>query len=730
MTKYTKNNKDEIYFLNDKNIAQSLSDDISFNPIPSLSLLNTVNDNLIEKIDNDIQNISSDLSANNGEFIIGIKQEFGKLSSITTSKLTDDFIDNEKISISKISGLTNSLDDLSSNYVKKSGDNIDSLLINNNLSVDGQIINKNISTDTEGNVTIQGNYSDEKHGSLNLNFEDGLDDIKINDKPLFETLQELSSTTINSLNKELTNIRKEYLLSSKFKTSEIYNDKGFVTGGQLSARYVTTSKGTPIIEISLDSNKQEIDCTAFIKDGMISEVKVEDGNLIITWNTDSVKDPTKIPLSQLANIYKWGSGIKESDFNINIDDSIVVTHDQFEDTETYVEQLKTNIINELSNNIKYSLACLKHTVKFDGIIEHYESGCTFKELFDSNTDYNGLKGSVRNNSLYKVNILENNKYNISSVFEVEGLSFTNSDYLFISEKTDENQIPTDVLKLSSIYVIKTGVSKIDFDTEIFDRISVDNKLSNWCSDLSSVIDTKTSVSSDNGLLLGLSIKNISEKDYHDLVISRHIDLSTLYIVSSDVTNVHGERIINLHNPIELSDAVNKKYVDEHDNELSNWCSDLSSVIDTKTSVSSDNGLLLGLSIKNISEKDYHDLAISGHIDPSTLYIVSSDIINAYGVRIINVADPVDFNDATNKTYVDNKLLNLVQICTNLTNSVQQSNNNVNTLKNNNSNIIRSINQDTSLSVLLTDETDLENKISNSDIIRALQIILKNINMIV
>jgi hypothetical protein len=167
------------------------------------------------------------------------------------------------------------LDDLSSKYVKKSGDNIDSLLIDSNLSVDGQIINKNISTDTEGNITIQGNYSGEKHGSLNLNFEDGIKAIKINDKTLNDTLQELSSTTINSLNyesnhskkefifkvsqtngtisseartleesdvpelkqekinglvKDLSNISSEYLLSSNFKTSTINNDKGFVTG--------------------------------------------------------------------------------------------------------------------------------------------------------------------------------------------------------------------------------------------------------------------------------------------------------------------------------------------------------------------------------------------------------------------------------------------------------------------------------------------------------------------
>ena len=41
-----------------------------------------------------------------------------------------------------------------------------------------------------------------------------------------------------------------------------------------------------------------------------------------------------------------------------------------------------------------------------------------------------------------------------------------------------------------------------------------------------------------------------------------VDNSTLYIVSSDITDVYGERIINLQDPIELSDAVNKKYVDE------------------------------------------------------------------------------------------------------------------------------------------------------------------------
>jgi hypothetical protein len=212
------------------------------------------------------------------------------------------------------------LNDLSSNYVKKSGDNINSLTVDNDLNVVGLIINKNISTDTEGNITIQGNYDDKKHGSLNLNFEHGLEDVKIKNKPLIESLKDLSSTAINSLNydskhknnefifkisqingtissearilteddipllsqgkiyglvEDLKNISSEYLLTSNFKTSEIENDKEFVTGDQLSAIYHTVD-GKSIIEISLNGYKQSIDCADFIKDGMISEVKVSD----------------------------------------------------------------------------------------------------------------------------------------------------------------------------------------------------------------------------------------------------------------------------------------------------------------------------------------------------------------------------------------------------------------------------------------------------------------------
>lgn len=44
-----------------------------------------------------------------------------------------------------------------------------------------------------------------------------------------------------------------------------------------------------------------IDASDFIKDGMIEEVKIEEGNLVITFNTDSGKEEIKLPLSNIFN---------------------------------------------------------------------------------------------------------------------------------------------------------------------------------------------------------------------------------------------------------------------------------------------------------------------------------------------------------------------------------------------------------------------------------------------
>ena len=67
-----------------------------------------------------------------------------------------------------------------------------------------------------------------------------------------------------------------------------------------SAEYV--SADTKIYFKDIDGNTiSEIDASDFIKDGMISDVKIEDGKLKIIFNTDSGKEEIDIPLTDIFN---------------------------------------------------------------------------------------------------------------------------------------------------------------------------------------------------------------------------------------------------------------------------------------------------------------------------------------------------------------------------------------------------------------------------------------------
>lgn len=72
-----------------------------------------------------------------------------------------------------------------------------------------------------------------------------------------------------------------------------------------------------------------------------------------------------------------------------------------------------------------------------------------------------------------------------------------------------------------------------------------------------------------------------------------------------------------------------------------------------------------LSIRYVTGQEYHDLVTgaSGQFEPKTLYVVSSDQINAYNSQIKNVGDPEEEKDAANKWYVDyacESVLNIVE----------------------------------------------------------------------
>lgn len=66
-----------------------------------------------------------------------------------------------------------------------------------------------------------------------------------------------------------------------------------------NVNYDSTNK--KLIFTKNDNTTIEVDATDFIKDGMVSTVSIEDGNLVITFNTDSSKEAIIIPLIDIFN---------------------------------------------------------------------------------------------------------------------------------------------------------------------------------------------------------------------------------------------------------------------------------------------------------------------------------------------------------------------------------------------------------------------------------------------
>ena len=91
------------------------------------------------------------------------------------------------------------------------------------------------------------------------------------------------------------NERMESLISEKADKSEIPDVSNYIDGVEYESDGVNHSivfyHGTTYID--------SIDATPFLKDGMISDVRVEDGNLVIDFNTDSGIEDISIPLTEI-----------------------------------------------------------------------------------------------------------------------------------------------------------------------------------------------------------------------------------------------------------------------------------------------------------------------------------------------------------------------------------------------------------------------------------------------
>lgn len=72
----------------------------------------------------------------------------------------------------------------------------------------------------------------------------------------------------------------------------------------------------------------------------------------------------------------------------------------------------------------------------------------------------------------------------------------------------------------------------------------------------------------NGSKVNLSVCNISEIEYHNLVLEGQCQSNVLYVVSSDSINAYGMQLKNLAAPSLSNDAATKEYVDDQVSKLS------------------------------------------------------------------------------------------------------------------------------------------------------------------
>lgn len=152
--------------------------------------------------------------------------------------------------------------------------------------------------------------------------------ITSSDLPTYPTIP----SNVSSFNNDVGYITAFDIPPIPSKTSDLTNDSEFITASSLptkvsdlgfitasddsiknkalaseavySGTYDSTSKKI-LLKNKANTTLAEIDATAFIKDGMVSQVKVSNGNLVITFNTDAGKNPISVPISDIfdANNY-------------------------------------------------------------------------------------------------------------------------------------------------------------------------------------------------------------------------------------------------------------------------------------------------------------------------------------------------------------------------------------------------------------------------------------------
>lgn len=143
---------------------------------------------------------------------------------------------------------------------------------------------------------------------------------------------------------------------------------------------VKYDSATKKINFLRDSNVvKSLDASAFIKDGMVSNVTVSGGNIVITFNTDAGKDDIKIPVSDIfnsSNYYTKSS--TDTLLNAKADKTATVSNVTYDSTNKKI----TKTINGTTSDV-VTLATAKKDMALDNV-ENKSSATIRGELTKAN----------------------------------------------------------------------------------------------------------------------------------------------------------------------------------------------------------------------------------------------------------------------------------------------------------------------------------------------------------
>lgn len=528
-TEYTKTDK-SIHLLNDRNIAQKLSgDDVpKFNAIPSLDLFSAEINGVKDEVSAKIGELSCDDEIEASKFVTSVKQADGKIS-----------VTREQPEISDVSGLNDRLTEIESGYLKKDRDeNVKSLSVENGLAVGGSLNTTNIKTGDEL-VKIEGSAGADgkKHGTLEIDFEGGLESVKVNgtslQKTLDDTISSLKSDEVRTATGEIIsvvsqkdgvvvsgtrklthedipvlpqdkveNLSDDFLKRAEFKATLTENSEEFLTDDNIKFEELTRREdGKHVIRLTntKTGKNKDIDCSSFVKDGMVKTVKTnyvgdaEHPNapyLVITWNDDAGGDVSWIPVKDLLNdIYKvkdGDNGIEIKNYEVSLNYDVVTKHEVFDPVKDYVDALRgtssaePGIIHELSGDVKSALQNDIRQMKFDGRIVHVATGDSIRDILKKNHDI-ASENQVRNNSFYLIKMEDEGYKDPTSEFETsDGFVLRNGDLVVIHDAdASRSSIPLDTLLNENIHIFKMGVDFKEFNDEVNAREAGDTQISSW-----------------------------------------------------------------------------------------------------------------------------------------------------------------------------------------------------------------------------------------------------------